>query len=132
MTDDQKTVYALGLSISKNISIFNLSPAELELVKKAMSDAAAGKPALDLDTQGPKIQPFLDARTKAASAAFLAKAAAQPGAVRLPSGVIYKEERAGSGPSPKATDQVRVNYRGSSTLVFEVELLAILPPGAAK
>ena len=33
MTDDQKTIYALGLSIYKNITPFNLSPAELELVK---------------------------------------------------------------------------------------------------
>src|SRR4051812_15286400 len=35
MTDDQKTIYALGLSIFDSLSQFNLSPAELELVKKA-------------------------------------------------------------------------------------------------
>jgi len=115
MTDDQKTIYALGLSIYKSIAPFNLSPAELELVRKAMADAAAGKPALDLDVQGPKIQPLATARTKAASKAYLDKAALQPGAVRLPSGVIYREERAGTGVSPKATDSVKVNYRGTLT-----------------
>src|SRR5579862_1811794 len=84
MTDDQKTIYALGLSIYKSITPFNLSPAELELVKKAMSDGAAGKPALDLDVQGPKIQALATVRSKAAGKAYLDKAAAQPGAVRLP------------------------------------------------
>jgi FKBP-type peptidyl-prolyl cis-trans isomerase FkpA len=115
MTDDQKTIYALGLSIYKSITPFNLSPAELELVKKAMTDAAAGKAALDLDVQGPKIQPLATARSKAAGKAYLDKAALQPGAVRLPSGVIYREERAGTGVSPKPTDTVRVNYRGTFT-----------------
>ncbi|HEY1755393.1 MAG TPA: FKBP-type peptidyl-prolyl cis-trans isomerase [Bryobacteraceae bacterium] len=115
MTDDQKTIYALGLSIYKSIAPFNLSPAELELVKKGMSDGAANKPALDLDVQGPKIQALVTARTKAASQAYLSKAALQPGAVKLPSGIIYREERAGTGPSPKATDTVRVNYRGTLT-----------------
>ncbi len=115
MTDDQKTIYALGLNIAQSISVFNLSPAELELVKKAMSDSAAGKPAVDLKVQGPKIQSLVEARTKAASTAYLAKAAAQPGAVKLPSGVIYKDDRVGAGPSPKATDKVRVNYRGTLT-----------------
>jgi FKBP-type peptidyl-prolyl cis-trans isomerase FkpA len=44
---------------------------------------------------------------------YLDKAAAEPGAVRTPSGLIYHELNAGSGPSPKATDTVKVHYRGS-------------------
>lgn len=115
MTDEQKTIYALGLNIGSSIGLFNLSPAELELVKKGISDQAAGKPAIDLAVQGPKIQALAEGRVKAASVAYLNKAAAQPGAVKLPSGVIYKEERAGAGPSPKATDTVKVNYRGTLT-----------------
>lgn len=115
MTEDQKTIYALGLAEYDSLSPFSLSPAELELVKKAMSDAAAGKPALDLKLYGPKIGPMAMARTKAASKAYLDKAALQPGAVKLPSGVIYREERAGTGLSPKASDTVSVNYRGTLT-----------------
>ena len=45
--------------------------------------------------------------------AYLDKAAAQPGAVRTPSGLVYRELRAGSGESPKASDTVKVNYRGT-------------------
>lgn len=45
--------------------------------------------------------------------AYLDKAAAQPGAVRTESGLVYRELRAGSGGSPKASDTVTVNYRGT-------------------
>jgi FKBP-type peptidyl-prolyl cis-trans isomerase FkpA len=45
--------------------------------------------------------------------AVLDKAAAEPGATRTPSGLVYRELRAGTGESPKATDAVTVNYRGT-------------------
>jgi FKBP-type peptidyl-prolyl cis-trans isomerase FkpA len=120
MTDDEKTIYALGLSIYRSLGQFDLSPAELAIVQKAMSDAAAGKPAVELNAWGPKIQPFARARgqrvleqQKAASQAYLDKAAAEPGAVKTDSGLIYRELKAGDGPSPIATDRVKVNYRGT-------------------
>ncbi len=47
--------------------------------------------------------------------AFLDKAAAEPGAVRTASGLVYKELRPGNGPSPRPTDLVTVNYRGTLT-----------------
>lgn len=47
--------------------------------------------------------------------AALDKAAAEPGAVRTPSGMVYRELTAGTGESPKATDMVTVNYRGTLT-----------------
>jgi FKBP-type peptidyl-prolyl cis-trans isomerase FklB len=46
-------------------------------------------------------------------AAFLAKNAKAPGVTVLPSGLQYKVIAAGNGPSPKAADTVRVNYRGT-------------------
>jgi len=49
------------------------------------------------------------------SAAFLDKAAAEPGAIKTASGLVYREIRPGSGPSPKASDVVTVNYRGTLT-----------------
>jgi FKBP-type peptidyl-prolyl cis-trans isomerase FkpA len=45
--------------------------------------------------------------------AYLDKAAAQPGAIRTDSGLVYRELRAGSGASPKASDTVTVHYRGT-------------------
>jgi len=49
------------------------------------------------------------------SKAALDKAAAEPGAIRTPSGLVYRELRAGTGASPKPTDGVTVNYRGTLT-----------------
>jgi FKBP-type peptidyl-prolyl cis-trans isomerase FkpA len=119
-TDDQKTVYAVGLSMAQQLSQLNLSRAELEIVKQALTDAAAGKPAIELSTWGPKINPFAQARmARAATAekvrgkAYVEKAAAEPGATRATSGLVYRELTAGTGPSPKATDKVKVNYRGT-------------------
>jgi FKBP-type peptidyl-prolyl cis-trans isomerase FkpA len=119
-TDDEKTIYALGLSVANSLGQFDLSPAELEIVKRAMTDAVAKKPAVELDTWGPKIQGFatqrgtrVAGREKANSAAYLAKAAAEAGSVKTDSGLIYREVRAGMGESPKATDTVKVNYRGT-------------------
>jgi len=87
-----------------------------------LSDAAAGKPAITLEEWGPKIQGLVQARSakvaqreKANAAGFVAKAAAEPGVVKTPSGLIYKETTAGTGASPKATDTVKVNYRGTFT-----------------
>ncbi len=45
--------------------------------------------------------------------AVLAKAAAEPGAVKTASGLVYKELKAGNGGSPSASDTVKVNYRGT-------------------
>jgi FKBP-type peptidyl-prolyl cis-trans isomerase FkpA len=119
-TDEQKTIYALGLSIAKSLSPFDLSPAEIDIIKRALTDAAANKPAVQLEEWGPKIDPLVRARgakvaekEKAVSAAYLTKAAAEPGAVKTESGMIIKELKAGTGASPKATDTVKVNYRGT-------------------
>ncbi len=46
---------------------------------------------------------------------YLDKAAAEPGAVKTSSGLIYTELRPGTGASPKASDTVKVNYRGTLT-----------------
>jgi FKBP-type peptidyl-prolyl cis-trans isomerase FkpA len=119
-TDDEKTVYSIGLSIYASLAQLDLSPGEFEIVERALADAAAGKPAIDVNAWGPKIDPFTRARIgrvaereKAASKGFLEKAASEPGAVRTTSGLIYRELTSGSGDSPKATDTVKVHYRGT-------------------
>src|SRR5262249_12107981 len=119
-TDEQKEIYALGLSLYRSLGMFDLSTEELELVKRGLSDAAAKKPAIEFDQWGVRISELAKARTartaekqKVESAAYMAKAAAEPGAVKTESGMVYKELRPGTGDSPKATDTVKVNYRGT-------------------
>jgi FKBP-type peptidyl-prolyl cis-trans isomerase FkpA len=120
MTDNESIIYALGLSINRSLSQFDLTPAELELVKKGISDAAAGKPAVELDTWGPKIQGLATERAskvadreKQVSAGYLTKAAGEKGAVKTDTGLIYREVTPGTGASPKATDTVKVHYKGT-------------------
>ena len=52
-------------------------------------------------------------KQKVAAKAYLAKAATEPGAVKTESGLIYMDTRPGTGASPKASDSVKVNYRGT-------------------
>ena len=42
-----------------------------------------------------------------------AAAAKEPGAVVTPSGLVFRSLTEGSGASPKSTDRVKVNYRGT-------------------
>jgi FKBP-type peptidyl-prolyl cis-trans isomerase FkpA len=48
-------------------------------------------------------------------AAALAAAAKEKGAVKTGSGLVYQSLKDGAGPSPAATDTVKVNYRGTLT-----------------
>src|SRR5256712_9467687 len=122
-TEDQKTLYALGLVISQNLSSFNLNPAELEAVLAGVGDGVLKKEyKVDVQTYGPKIPALQTARAGAAAAvekkagqAFLDKAAAEKGATRTASGLIITTIKAGTGASPKATDKVKVHYHGTLT-----------------
>jgi len=120
-TEDDKTLYAIGLAISRNLAQFNLTPAELDVVKEGLSDGALNKEKkVDLETYGPKIQQMQQARAaaaaeteKKASQAFLDKAAKEKGATKTASGLIYSEIKPGTGEQPKATDKVKVHYQGT-------------------
>jgi len=121
--DEQKTFYALGLAVSQSLAPFNLSEAELELVKAGLSDGTLTKERkVDLPTYGPKIQALQTARTSAAAAtekkagqAFLDQAAGEKGATKTGSGLIISTIKAGDGPSPRPTDKVKVHYQGTLT-----------------
>jgi FKBP-type peptidyl-prolyl cis-trans isomerase FkpA len=119
-TDEQKQIYALGLSIFRSLKPFSLSPAELDIVKRGMTDAASGKPAEKLEEWEPRIDDLIRTRSakaaeqeKAAGRAYADKFVGTPGAVKTASGLIYRETAAGTGASPKATDPVKVHYRGT-------------------
>ncbi len=122
-TDEQKTIYSIGLALSRNLAPFNLTPAELEIVEAGLKDGLFSKEKkVDLEKFGPKIQELAQGRAKAAaevekkaSAGFLDKAAAEKGAKKTASGAIYQETKAGTGEAPKPTDKVKVHYHGTLT-----------------
>src|SRR5690242_14125671 len=58
-TEDQKTLYAVGLVMARQLSILSLSPEELELVKQGMTDGVTGKaPLVDVEAYKMKINQF--------------------------------------------------------------------------
>jgi len=119
-TDDEKTVYALGHVVGGNLSSFNLSDAELEIMLDGIREAVKGrKPQINLKEYTPKITSFAQKRKadglsmeKAEGAKLLEAEAAKPGAVKTESGLVYIETKAGEGASPKASDTVKVHYHG--------------------
>ena len=120
-TDEQKTLYALGLAINQSLSNFSLSEPEFEIVKSGIADGFFKRPPkVDLPSFGLKISQLQEARAlviaeaeKKAGAAFLAKAAAESGAKKTESGAILKTLKEGSGTIPKVTDMVKVHYQGT-------------------
>jgi FKBP-type peptidyl-prolyl cis-trans isomerase FkpA len=122
-SEDEKTVYAIGLMMGTNVAKFGLSPSEVEALKQGLIDAATGKkPEVELEAYGPKVQAFAQARMQKAaeeektkSASFLETAAKEEGAEKTASGLIYKSLTAGTGAQPAASDTVQVHYRGTLT-----------------
>lgn len=120
-TDEEKTLYALGIALGSNIGQFALSAEELAIVETGIRDAVLGsEPKVDMETYGPLIQALANSRAaarsaieKEASVAFLAEMAQEAGADRSASGVIYIPIAAGTGPNPTAADTVRVHYHGT-------------------
>ncbi len=53
-TDDQKTFYALGLTLGRQIQVFDMTPEELEFVKAGLTAPVTGKePAVDIQALVP-------------------------------------------------------------------------------
>ena len=120
-TDDQKTLYALGLALAQNLTRLDLQESELAYVVQGMQDAVLKRPEqVSLAEWAPKLQALGEKRFAAAAEreqatanAYLAKRAGEAGATRTESGIVVLSRTEGTGPSPTRTDTVRVNYEGT-------------------
>jgi FKBP-type peptidyl-prolyl cis-trans isomerase FkpA len=123
MTEEQKTVYALGHLMGKNLQSFNLTPAELELVKQGLTDSlGSAKSDFNAEQMMPKVQELARSRAMARAEQekkkgqeYADKAATEPGATKLPSGLVYTSVAEGTGATPGPTDIVKAHYHGTLT-----------------
>lgn len=122
-TEEEKTLYYLGVMAGSSLTRFQLTEAEIEFVKSGIADVATGK-ALDLDRRkyGQAAQLLMKTRVEQSTAAakeasrkFLAEEANKPGVRKLDSGLLVEELVAGTGRSPTADDTVEVHYHGTLT-----------------
>ncbi len=121
--DVNKVAYVLGTFVAQRTPIAGaeLSEAELGEVMKGLSDAAQGKElAVKLEDYGPKVDQLLQAKAaeratkaKAQAEKDMAKFSKEKGAKKTASGLIYIEQKAGTGSLPKPEDTVKVHYKGT-------------------
>ena len=119
-TDEQKTIYSIGVALAQSLQPYYLTPDEVKLVQQGLSDGLANKPQVDLKEYRVKLQQLAQDRAKTAAEAekkeaqgFLDKMAKEKGAQKAESGLIFFEVEPGKGESPKATDTVKVHYHGT-------------------
>jgi FKBP-type peptidyl-prolyl cis-trans isomerase FkpA len=118
--DDDKTLYALGVLLSRNLETFQLSEAEFAHVRAGIIDGFHKKPeAAAAEASLPQIQALQRSRVlalaqkqKDAGQAYLDKAGSAPGATKTATGLLYIPVAPGSGPVPARSDRVKVNYEG--------------------
>ncbi len=120
-TDEQKTLYALGMVISRNLAAFSFDEKQIAAVQAGLQDGALGREArVSLETYTAQIDALLKGRMetvlaeeKKKGAAFRDGLAAEPGASTMDSGLIYSEIEAGSGAAPESADTVKIHYTGT-------------------
>ncbi|WP_428944881.1 FKBP-type peptidyl-prolyl cis-trans isomerase [Pantoea sp. FN060301] len=131
--DDQQSAYALGASLGRYMenSLKEQEKLGIALDKdqliSGVQDAFAGKSKLSDQEIEQTLQAF-EARVKGAAQAkmekdakentekgnaFAAKFAQEKGVKKTESGLLYKVEKEGNGATPKDSDTVVVNYKGT-------------------
>jgi FKBP-type peptidyl-prolyl cis-trans isomerase FkpA len=121
-TDDEKAFYSIGASIAAQLERAKpISESELDVLVQGVRDAIRDKTLAVEQTEGATlVRAMLEEREArageieaSAATEFLATEAARKGARKTESGLIYTVIKAGTGPSPTATDKVRVHYHGT-------------------
>jgi len=122
-----KVSYSIGFDLATNFSQRGVT-VDTEMLMKGAQDALAGtKPMISeqdrqaamtqlqkqMMAESEKLAKELGERNRKEGEAFLAENAKKQGVITTPSGLQYVIEQEGNGPSPKATDTVSVNYRGT-------------------
>jgi len=122
-----KVSYSIGLDIGKSLKRQSIDVEE-NLLIQGLKDALSGRKQLLNDEEAREVltayqKELVAKHTEEARIAgeknkkegeeFLAENKKKPGVVTLPDGLQYKILKEGTGKTPKATDTVVTNYRGT-------------------
>ena len=117
-----KVSYAIGMQIGFNLGRQKVD-VNPDILAAGIKDSLAGKPQLTADQVKQVMSQFekdmeqkqkaLAEKNKTEGAKFLEENKKKPGVKTTASGLEYKVEKEGTGPQPKPTDIVTVNYRGT-------------------
>ena len=124
---NDKASYVIGLNLGKSLKSNDVQ-ANVDLIVKGIRDGLGGGQALltdeemqstmqafqqQLQQQQEAKRKVLGEKNKTEGEAFLAKNKARPEVKTTASGLQYEVLKEGTGPTPKATDTVTVNYLGT-------------------
>jgi FKBP-type peptidyl-prolyl cis-trans isomerase len=119
--------YVIGYNLGRTLKQNDVQ-ASIDLINKGLHDGLTGEKGMMTDeemqatmqefqkqvvAQQEVKQKALGDKNKADGEAFLAKNKTKTGVKTTASGLQYEVEREGTGPMPKATDTVSVNYLGT-------------------
>ena len=117
-----KVSYSIGMQIGFNLARQKVD-VNPDILVAGIKDSLANKPQLTPDQVKEVMAQFekdmeqkqkdLGEKNKIAGTKFLEENKTKPGVKTTASGLEYKVEKEGTGPQPKPTDMVTVNYRGT-------------------
>ena len=126
-TDKEKISFIIGHQIGSNLKRDGID-VDFNVMQAAIKDGLAGTPSSITQEEAQKLMQGLQAQLKGQAEAkakvageknvadgkkFLADNAKKSGVKKTASGLQYKVMTEGKGEAPKATDTVKVNYRGT-------------------
>ncbi len=122
-TDKKRFSYIVGMQVGQQIKGDNIDLDEaafMAAIKDTMAGAKLQINPADIQATLTRVQKQREAdlaklgeANQAAGQKFLAANKDKPGVKTLPGGVQYKVIKPGTGASPKESDTVEVNYRGT-------------------
>jgi len=119
--------YVIGYNLGRTLKQNDVN-ANSDLIVKGLRDGLGGGTGMLTDAemqstmqefqkqvqeQQEAKQKVIGEKNKTEGEAFLAKNKARPGVKTTASGLQYEVQKEGTGPTPKATDTVTVNYKGT-------------------
>ncbi|HET6515196.1 MAG TPA: FKBP-type peptidyl-prolyl cis-trans isomerase [Thermodesulfovibrionales bacterium] len=125
--EKDKVSYSIGVDIGARMKKQSID-VDMDILAKGLKDAYSGSKTLmteqevhetlaayqkEMMAKQQERMKIMGEKNKKEGEAFLAANKKKEGVITLPSGFQYKAIKEGTGKTPKATDTVTVNYRGT-------------------